>query len=281
MSKEKKSSGETISAIFTKSAKEKAEAKTYRFKCVCAYDGTDFRGWQSQASSDSVQDFIEYRLKRIFKCPIRIHGSGRTDAGVHANAQVFHFDAQWKHDCATLKKALQPSHIMSVDILSVQKVSKDFHARYSVKGKRYVYRIFEGRASPQTARYRWSLHRQSKLDIDAMNDAAQIFIGEHDFTAFSATHGANAKKVSPIKKLFKLEVVRRGREVKVVTEGSGYLYRMVRMLTGALVAVGIGKLTKADLQNALESKTRDNLFEAAPASGLFLDKVFYKTRKTL
>ncbi len=247
-----------------------------RFKCVCAYDGTDFCGWQSQPSGASVQDFIERRLYRIFKRPIRVHGSGRTDAGVHANAQVFHFDAPWKYDCRTLVRALSSTHSLSLSIYEIKRVSKNFHARYSARGKRYVYRIYEGRAMPQIARFRWSLTSGVPLDIDAMNDAAKIFIGEHDFSAFSASRGAGSKKINPVKRIYRLELTRKGKEIKLTADGNGFLYRMVRMLSGALVGVGMGKIDKSELQKALDSGIRANLFESAPACGLFLDKVFYR-----
>lgn len=244
-----------------------------RFKCVCAYDGTEFCGWQSQAGGGSIQDFIEGRLAEIFKKKVRIHGSGRTDAGVHANAQVFHFDAEWSHGTESLLKAMRCGYPKALQISKISVAKGDFHARYSVKGKRYIYRIYEGYAPPVISRYRWSLGGR-KLDIAAMNDAASALLGTHDFTAFSANRGNDAKD-NPVKTLTKLEVSRRGKEIKITTEGSGYLYKMVRLLAGALVDVGLGKLSKGGLISALESKKRGNTFQAAPALGLFLDRVFY------
>ena len=251
-----------------------AAEKPTRFKCVCAYDGTDFRGWQSQLSGDSVQDFFERRLSAIFKKKIRIHGSGRTDAGVHAAAQVFHFDAVWRHDCKALLAALSSGYPDSLQVLKVSKVSADFHARYCAKGKRYVYRMYEGRATPEIVRYRWSLGRR-RPDVGAMNEAAAMLVGTRDFTAFSAARRHDSNE-NTVKTLRKLEFSRRGREIKMVTEGSGYLYKMVRMIVGALVDVGTGKLSKEDIARALESKKRGTLFQAAPAKGLSLEKVFYK-----
>ena len=262
-----------LSNVFADADLGEMRGEKARFKCVCAYDGTDFCGWQSQATGGSVQDFIERRLEAVFKRKMRIHGSGRTDAGVHADAQVFHFDACWRHSAGALLAALRSGYPESLQILKVSKVPEDFHARYSAKGKRYVYRLYLGRAHPKIARYRWSLGDR-ELDIDAMNSAAKILIGVHDFTAFSANRGAEYKD-NPVKDLRKLDVSRRGREVKISTEGSGYLYKMVRMIVGALVAVGTGKLSNGDIARALESKKRSNLFQAAPAKGLTLEKVFY------
>lgn len=245
-----------------------------RFKCVCAYDGTDFCGWQSQVNNLSIQDCIETRLAEIFKGKIRIHGSGRTDAGVHADAQVFHFDANWKHSDSALLSAMRVNMPESLQIVSVKKVSTDFHARYSVVGKRYIYKIYEGQASPKIARYHWSIGNR-KLDLDAINDASNLLIGTHDFTSFSASRGADSKD-NPIKTLFQLDAKRNGKIITITTRGSGYMYKMVRMLVGALVDVGLGKFTKADIKKILDAKKRASYkFATAPAKGLSLNKVFY------
>ena len=248
-----------------------------RFKCVCAYDGTDFCGWQSQPNGMSIQDFIEKRLAQIFKRKIRIHGSGRTDSGVHADAQVFHFDACWKHSADTLLSALKCGYPDSLQILSVRRVPQTFHARYSAKGKRYSYKIREGHSAPKSTRYEWSIGRR-KLDVKAMNSAAKLMLGTHDFTAFSANRGGGAKE-NPVKTLFELEAKRSGSLVKITTRGSGYMYKMVRMIVGALVEVGLGKLSEGDIEDMLSAKARcSGKFQAAPAKGLTLEKVYYSIR---
>ena len=238
-------SGNSHSSILAEVFSEKlpAEGKNSRFRCECAYDGTDFCGWQSQKSGGSVQDFIEARLGQILKKPIRIHGSGRTDSGVHATGQVFHFDAVWDHPAYALLAALRSTNRTDVFVKSLKRVGNDFHARYSAKGKRYVYYI-------------------------------HTLVGEHDFTAFSASRGANARE-NPVKVLRKLSASRRGAEIKIVAEGSGFMYKMVRMLVGALVDAGTGRLSKSDIEKILASKKKGNYFQAAPARGLFLEKVFY------
>lgn len=243
-----------------------------RFKCVCAYDGTDFCGWQSQAGGGSVQDLIEKRLAGILGVNTRIHASGRTDAGVHAFAQVFHFDARWRHSPKNLLAALKNTLPDTVQISNITKVSENFHARYGAKGKRYVYKFYLGYAPPHLVRYRHSLGGLAP-DIDAMNSAASLLLGEHNFTAFSA--GRHAKKENPIKNLTLLKFSKQGRELKMITEGSGYLYKMVRMLAGALLAVGLGKISETKLREILNSAERGNSFQAMPAKGLFLEKVFY------
>ena len=249
------------------------EGEKFRFRCECAYDGTDFCGWQSQKGGGSVQDYIEGRLGRIFKEPVRIHGSGRTDAGVHATGQVFHFDAAWGHSDGALLAAMRSSNRSDVRIKSLKRVGPDFHARYGAKGKRYVYYMHMGVALPHIARYRWSLGDREP-DPEKMNEAAGLLLGEHDFTAFSASRGTGARE-NPVKTLRRLAVTSRGAELRVVAEGSGFMYKMVRMLVGALVDVGTGKLDGGDIEEMLASKKRGNRFQAAPARGLFLQRVFY------
>ncbi len=244
-----------------------------RFKCVVAYDGTDFCGWQAQPSKMSVQDFIEGKLLSILGEKIRIHGSGRTDAGVHARAQVFHFDADWKHSCDALLKALRSGGVQNIRFLDLEDADHNFHARFSARGKRYIYRICKDFAMPEFSRYRWSLGGK-KIDVEKMKNATNIFIGTHDFKAFSANRG-NGVKEDTIKTITRLDVIDEGDEIVVITEGSGYLYKMVRLITGALVQIGCGRLTENDLKDALKKAERTNLFQAAPAQGLSLDCVFY------
>lgn len=244
-----------------------------RWKGTCAYDGTDINGWQSQPGGNTVQDFLEKRLKEIFGRSIRVHGSGRTDTGVHAKGQVFHFDADWKHGADKLLSALRIGIPKSLHVINLKKVKDDFHARYGVKGKRYVYYIYEGYALPTQTRYYWSIG-ENKLDIKAMQRAARLLIGKHDFSAFSAaTRDENGG--DPVKEIVRLDIVKKGKCVKIVTEGSGYLYKMVRSIVGALVDVGLGKLSYSDFVEIFESRKRTQKVFTAPAKGLFLEKVFY------
>lgn len=243
-----------------------------RFKCVCAYDGTDFRGWQSQACGGGVQDLIELQLEKIFREKIRVHASGRTDAGVHAVAQVFHFDANWSHSTDKLLSALKCGLRDTVQLSSLSKVSSTFHARYGAKKKRYVYKMHLAYAPPHLTRYMHSLEGRVP-DVDAMNSAARILIGKRDFTAFSVSR--HAPKENPVKNLISLKVSKKCRELKITSEASGYLYKMMRMLAGALLAVGLGKLSEKELEEILKSAKRHNKFAPLPPKGLFLEKVFY------
>lgn len=249
----------------------KAEPATQRWRGLCAYDGGAFDGWQSQPGGNAIQDAIERRLKGVFKTDIRIHGSGRTDAGVHALGQVFHFDATWSHGAATLRAALQAGLPRSIQIKTVRRAGPDFHARFSARGKRYRYHLFLGEADPFTAPWCWSFGRE--LDWKAIGEAAEILRGRHDFKAFAAEGGR--ERESTVRDLRRLEIGRRGRRVRFDFEADGFLYKMVRSLVGALVNVGLGKLTPRDIAALLESAKRTPQVPTAPPQGLFLVKVLY------
>lgn len=242
-----------------------------RWKCVCAYDGTTFAGWQSQAGGRAIQDVIEARLTEIFGAPVRIHGSGRTDAGVHALGQVFHFDAGWRHGTDKLLAAFRVGLPASIQVKSVRAAAADFHARFQATGKRYVYNIHFGDADPFTRPFCWSVFRP--LDVAAMSAAAAVLRGRHDFRAFTALNGT--VREDTVRDLRRCDVVRRGAQVRITVEADGFLYKMVRSIAGALVAVGEGKLALAQIREILESRQRTALVHTAPPQGLFLAKVFY------
>lgn len=246
-----------------------------RWKCGVAYDGTDFEGWQAQRSGNTIQNHIEQRLALLCGEEIRIHGSGRTDSGVHAAGQVFHFDHPWRHGPEKLLRALRIGLPEGIQIHSVEPAPEGFHARYSAINKRYIYRYFEGWASPFEARYTWSL-KHRRLDDVAINAAAARLIGSHDFSAFSANRRDDSEE-NPVKELRQLKVLRDGPRLTLITEGSGYLYKMVRSLAGCLHDVGIGKLTADDVSRILDSRQRTALVLTAPACGLTLERVDYPT----
>jgi len=243
-----------------------------RWKCVCAYDGGHFNGWQSQPDGGAVQDVIERCLQSILDREVRIHGSGRTDAGVHAYGQVFHFDAAWKHGPAKLAAALRGGLPRSVQVRSIRPVRGDFHARFSARGKIYFYQLHQGGAAdPFLHPFCWSV--SPSLAIDAMRTAAQRLTGRHDFRAFSACNGR--EREDTVRCLRRLEVTARGARVRITAEADGFLYKMVRSLVGALVAVGRGKLTPAQVETILLSTRRTHAVQTAPAQGLFLARVLY------
>jgi tRNA pseudouridine38-40 synthase len=244
-----------------------------RWKCVCAYDGTHFAGWQSQAEGRglAIQDVIERRLAQILGTPTRIHGSGRTDSGVHALAQVFHFDADWRHGPEKLVAAFRVGLPPTIQVKTVQAAAPDFHARFQATGKRYVYHLSLGDADPFTRPYCWTVFRE--LDLAAMQAATGLLRGRHDFRAFTALNGP--AREDTVRDLRRFDLVRRERRLQVTMEAEGFLYKMARSLVGGVVAVGEGKLTLAELRAILASRERTMAVKTAPAQGLFLAKVFY------
>ena len=244
-----------------------------RWKCICAYDGTDFDGWQRQTNGRAVQNVLEGVLSEILNQPILTHGSGRTDAGVHARGQCFHFDADWPHDSGKLIRAFHSMLPPSVRIESVRRVGEDFHARHSAIGKRYRYRFYLGRPHPLEERYVWAC-RSVPLDLVAMRAAATHLTGQHDFSAFGATHGKESDP-NPVKTIHRLDLKQHGKSITLTTEGTGYLYRMVRSIAGGLYSVGRGRLSPEEIVAILESKVRTHRIVTAPAKGLYLEKVFY------
>ncbi|MDP2137967.1 MAG: tRNA pseudouridine(38-40) synthase TruA [Candidatus Didemnitutus sp.] len=242
-----------------------------RWKCVCAYDGTTFDGWQSQASGQAIQDVIERSLKKVLKTAVRVHGSGRTDSGVHALAQVFHFDAVWPHGAEKLRRALQTGLPRAIHLKTLRVAPASFHARFQARGKIYHYDLFLGEPDPFTSAYCWALGWE--LDWAAVEAAARLLRGRHDFKAFSADGGTEME--TTVRDLRRLEVRRRGRRVRLTFEADGFLYKMVRSLTGTLVNVGLGKLTPADVGAMLKSGKRTVLVRTAPPQGLFLERVHY------
>jgi len=248
-----------------------AKPAPQRWKCICAYDGTAFAGWQSQAGGDAIQDVIEKRLARILGVPVRIQSSGRTDAGVHALEQVFHFDAAWRHGPEKLVAAMRAGLPPAIQIKSARAVPPEFHARFSATGKTYIYFLHLGEADPFNRPYCWPILHP--LDFAAMEEAAAVLRGVHDFKAFSAFN--RVKRENTVRNLRRLEIVRRGRRVRIAAEADGFLYKMVRSIVGALVAVGEGKLTPERVRTILESRHRTAAVTTAPAQGLFLVKVKY------
>ena len=254
--------------------KARTDLTPERFLAVVAYDGTDYVGWQVQPNGVTVQAFLEARLSRIFKQPVTIVGSGRTDSGVHSEGQCFHFDVFWPHPTSALLRALRAGEPGGVLVRSVRRVPADFHARFSATGKRYRYEMRRGHPLPWEARYCLALGDR-KLDLPAMRRAARLLLGKHDFTAFGANHGQGMENENPVKHLRRLDLRVRGPRITVTTEASGYLYKMVRRLVGGLLRVGKGEMTPEQLLAYRRARVITAEVPTAPARGLFMEKVFY------
>ncbi len=251
-----------------------SETQPQRWKCTVAYDGTRFAGWQSQASGDAIQDVLERCLAGIFGREIRIHGSGRTDSGVHARGQVFHFDADWPHGAAKLLAAFRTWLPPTIQVRMARPVAANFHARFSARGKIYDYEIRHGGGGADPFEYPFCWAMPHRLDVAAMRAAAGRLTGRHDFSAFSARRGEPPE--DPVRTLRRLVVNGRGGRLRIAAEGDGFLYKMVRSLVGALVSTGLGKLTPDDVAGILKSEERTHHVKTAPPQGLCLIKVLYR-----
>ena len=242
-----------------------------RFKCICSYDGTDFCGWQSQPNGLSVQDFIEKRLFAIFKKPIRIHASGRTDAGVHAVGQRAHFDTYSRIPPEKYPFALNTCLPPDIRVLEGVQVPGTFHARFDAAGKRYTYRIHN--APHASALWRnVTAHVPQKLDVPKMRQSLTDLLGIHDFRAFQAA-GGTAK--TTVRTLTQASLEQNGSELTLTVCGNAFLYNMVRIIAGTLIDIGMGRLDSDAFARALHSGNRLDLGVTAPACGLELSQISY------
>lgn len=243
-----------------------------RYKLTLEYDGTGFVGWQRQVNGPSVQQALEEAVFRFCGERVTAHAAGRTDAGVHALGQVVHFDLTRKAALETVRDAvnfhLRPAPIA---VIAAEAAAADFHARFSATGRRYLYRILNRRAPPTLERGRlwWVGH---PLDAARMHAAAQALVGHHDFTSFRSKE---CQAASAVKTLDRLDVERRGEEVRVVAEARSFLHRQVRNMVGSLKLVGEGKWDAGDIARALAAQDRAAAGPTAPPEGLYLTEVCY------
>jgi tRNA pseudouridine38-40 synthase len=243
-----------------------------RFKLTLEYDGGPFVGWQRQATGATIQQALEDAIFRTTAETADVQGAGRTDAGVHALAQVAHVDIEKAIEADKLRDALN-FHLKPapIGVLAAEVAAPDFHARFSATGRAYLYRIVNRRAPLTVDRGRaWLIN--TALDAGAMHDAAQALVGRHDFTTFRATL---CQAPSPVKNLDRLSVHRVGEEIQIIAESRSFLHHQVRNMVGTLRLVGEGKWSKADLQAALEAKDRSEGGPTAPPDGLYLTRVSY------
>jgi len=238
-----------------------------------SYDGTAYSGFQIQANALAVQEEIEKALAVVYKQPLRIIGAGRTDAGVHAQGQAANYDAPFRIDPDKLPHALNSVLPNDIVITGAEEVAEGFHARFNAAGKKYSYTI-DRALHPQVLRRLYSWHLPDPLDGEAIKAAAAMFVGEHDFAAFQSAGGTvtdtirTLKEVAPI---FKPEE----QLLKICFEGSGFLYHMVRLITGTLVRVGKGELQPEQVKAALNGLDKNAAGPTLPARGLCLDRVIY------
>ena len=240
-------------------------------KLIIEYDGKDFNGWQKQPNKLNIQGTIEEAIKSIVGHDIDLTASGRTDAGVHAWGQVANFKTTSEIPIEKIAIAINSRLKKSIIIKDAEEVDDRFHSRLNCKQKTYRYIINNSKQG--TAIYRnLEYHISNYLDVDKMNKAAKYFEGEHDFKAFKAS-GTSSK--NSIRKIYKAKVYKENERINIELTGSGFLYNMVRIISGTLVEVGMGKKEPEDIIKIIESKKRENAGKTLPAHGLYLVNVDY------
>jgi tRNA pseudouridine38-40 synthase len=244
-----------------------------RVKLVLAYDGTPFAGWQSQAHGQTIQDNLEKVFEQIFGQRVVVNGAGRTDAGAHAIGQCAHADVpDQRFTSARLLRALNGLLPGAIRVMKCSFATPQFHARYSAIGKLYRYRIWTGDVLPPFEQFR-AWHLSHKIDVAAFDTAARRFLGQHDFRAFAANRGH--REMNCVRNIRLVRVRKAGAALIVDFEGDGFLYKMVRMMIGAIVRCGYGEIAPSDIDRQLVTGSTMVPRLVAPAAGLVLVRVRY------
>ena len=242
-----------------------------RIRTIIAYDGTDYVGWQTQPNGVAVQEVIEKAILEVTGEQTTLQGSGRTDSGVHARAQVAHFDTGARMAADKFAIALNTHLPADIRVLYSEEVSPDFHARFSAKEKQYRYFVQTGPHADVFAR-KYALHAYMPLDLDLMNEAAALVVGTHDFSAFMST-GREVETAVRTLSLSRWE--KQGKFLVYTVQGNGFLYNMVRILVGTMVGMGSGRISADSMEKALSSLSRKDAGPTAPPHGLVLWRVKY------
>lgn len=245
-----------------------------RIHLIVEYDGTNYAGWQRQINALAVQQVIEEKLAKLTGEHIVITGSSRTDAGVHALGQSVHFDTESRIPGDKFAFALNTMLPRDIRIRLSEDISPDFHARFSTKGKRYRYLMYD---APHAGALNRNTHAHViyPLNVELMDKAAKTLIGTHDFGAFAAS-GSIVKDT--VRTIWRADVTRKINDIELIVEGNGFLYNMVRIIAGTLIGIGAGKVDPDAFTRAIETGDRLDLGITAPAHGLTLMEVFYDER---
>ena len=240
-------------------------------KLTIEYDGRDFNGWQKQPDKLNIQGTIENAIKAITGEDVELNASGRTDAGVHAYAQVANFKTNSNLPIEKFPIAINSKLKKSIIVKSAEEVDERFHSRLTCKRKTYRYVINNSQLG--TAIYRnLEYHISTKLDVEKMQEAVKYFEGEHDFKGFKAS-GTSSK--SSVRTIYEAKVYKKEEKIYIELTGNGFLYNMVRIIAGTLVDVGIGKILPKQIPQIIDSKKRENAGKTLPAHGLYLLNVEY------
>ncbi len=250
-----------------------------RLRLTIAYDGRPFAGWQTQPGGNTVQDLMAAAVAKILKVqqPVAVHGSGRTDAAVHALGQVAHFDVPdtCRMDEAAWRRALNVHLPAAIRIMAVVRAPDDFHARFQTTGKTYRYRLWNDAVLPPLeAGLAWQMPHP--MGFSLLEAACRLCEGRHDFTSFSANRaGGKDKGRDKVRELFSVEAERAGPLITLTFHGNGFLYKMVRLLTGSIVRVARGRAPLSWLEHLLTAPLGEKSQYTAPADGLYLMSVDY------
>lgn len=240
-------------------------------KLTIEYDGKKFGGWQKQPNKLNIQGEIEKAIEEITGERIDLNASGRTDAGVHSLGQVANFKTNSKIEIEKIPIAINSKLKQSIRIIKAEEVEENFHARYSCKGKKYRYIINNSKYG--SAIYRdLEYHMPIKLNVEAMQKGIKYFEGEHDFKGFKAS-GTSSK--SSVRTIYNAKVIQEGERIIIELEGNGFLYNMVRIISGTMVDVGLGKIKPEEIPEIIESKERSRAGKTLPPQGLYLVEVYY------
>lgn len=240
-------------------------------KLIIEYDGKKFGGWQKQPNKLNIQGEIEKAIKEITGEAVELNASGRTDAGVHSLGQTANFKTNSEIDISKMAIAINSKLKQSIRIIKAEEVDEKFHARYSCKGKKYKYVINNSKYG--SAIYRdLEYHMPIKLNVEAMQKGIKYFEGEHDFKGFKAS-GTSSK--SSVRTIYSAKVIEDGERIIIELEGNGFLYNMVRIISGTIVDVGLGKIKPEEIPEIIESKDRTRAGKTLPPQGLYLVEVYY------
>lgn len=246
-----------------------------RYKATISYDGTLFSGFQRQPQKRTVQEELEKTLQRINNGQfVTIHGAGRTDSGVHAYGQVVHFDLPSRRDTEKLRFALDTQGPEDVDVVCVEEVTEDFHARYSRHSKTYEFLVDIGRPKNPMMRH-YATHYPYPLDTDKIREAIQDLVGTHDFTGFTASGTSVQNKVRTITQA-ELTVDQQRNFLIFTFSGNGFLYKQVRNMVGTLLKIGNGRMPVHQIRTVLETKNRQLAGPTAAGNGLYLKEIIYE-----
>ncbi|MBB64944.1 MAG: tRNA pseudouridine(38-40) synthase TruA [Waddliaceae bacterium] len=251
-----------------------------KYALLISYDGSAYGGWQIQPNTTTVQELLQKAMETALRVPVHVQGSGRTDAGVHAKAQTAHFSVEEEIEPIQFLKRVNGLLPYDIRVLTIKEVPQEFHACYSTVGKIYHYHVATGiTQSPFLRHYSWHVRRPVNMDL--LREAAQCFVGTHDFKSFANSAYEGSASRDSVRTIYRVDVIEEEGGFRLEFEGNGFLYKMVRNITGVLIEVATGKRRVEEIPALFAARDRRKLGIAAPAKGLFLIQVKYPALEDL